>query len=86
MEEFGDLFFVARDVRQKAFELLRHRAKVLALRWSQPTRQPKDCNRRESIFDKPAVFSQRLIKALVDKVIPMVTRPQMPRLMYIPLH
>ncbi len=27
MEEFGDLFFVARDVRQKAFELLRHRAK-----------------------------------------------------------
>ncbi len=26
MEEFGDLFFVARDVRQKAFELLRHRA------------------------------------------------------------
>jgi hypothetical protein len=25
MEEFGDLFFVARDVRQKAFELLRHR-------------------------------------------------------------
>jgi hypothetical protein len=27
MEEFGDLFFVARDVRQKDFELLRHRAK-----------------------------------------------------------
>ena len=26
MEEFGDLFFVARDVRQKDFELLRHRA------------------------------------------------------------
>ena len=29
MEEFGDLFFVARDVRQKAFELLRHRSKHL---------------------------------------------------------
>ncbi len=29
MEEFGDLFFVARDVRQKAFELLRHRAKQI---------------------------------------------------------
>ncbi len=27
MKEFGDLFFVVRDVRQKAFELLRHRAK-----------------------------------------------------------
>ncbi len=26
MEEFVDRFFVARDVRQKAFELLRHRA------------------------------------------------------------
>ncbi len=26
MEEFGDLFSVARDVREKAFELLRHRA------------------------------------------------------------
>ncbi len=33
MEEFGDLFFVARDVRQKAFELPRHRAKhILALK------------------------------------------------------
>jgi hypothetical protein len=27
MEEFGDVFFVVRDVRQKAFELLKHRAK-----------------------------------------------------------
>ena len=26
MEEFGDLFFVARDAGQKDFELLRHRA------------------------------------------------------------
>jgi hypothetical protein len=27
MEEFGDLFFVTRDLRQKVFELLRHRAR-----------------------------------------------------------